>query len=857
MPGPVASPIFPEESLTLTSGAELDGGDALVPNLPEMALVRNSSLEVYVVPTEDTLFVQGFKPVEYELRPPCLLRGLLVLRVLRPTKIKSITLNFKGTMKTDWPEGIPPKRNLYEEHTDLVQHSWPFFQLETNPENHGAHIYVPGVKKGSDEALTMNFDAGSSQLGNGHYSHSPKPPLETASSFAANLIKRATSPLGIPQSPSLTPVTSSSDLYSVMSAPGDSSKPGYFATGDYVYNFEHLIPALSPESIKATFGNVHYYLEAVVSRQGTFKPVLKGKLPINLVRVPMENSVEENEPIVIERDWDDHLRYEIIVASKSVVLDSYLPLSLKFIPLHGKVALHRIRVFIIEECNYYCNNKKVHRSEPSRKFLLLEHKASKAHSLLSKDGKVDDSPNSTQEVLPRDLEFQMFVPHTINKKFNFQIHPDTAVDTIQCTHWIKICLRLSRPNPENGGKRKHFEISIDSPIHLYSPLAAHNNTLLPIYEREMEFLPQYAEDCPLSPDVTAIDATNSSNSLNQQVSSLNLTLIPRVALDIEFQHIVSPATIGYAEIDQDVHLDSNLYKPEDEAVLSKIVAPQAMAYSPLASPARSPSTRTLAPTLSPPLFKSLGITENTLPPAYDYRSTSHNQVNLPLISQAGSGNEFGVCAQSIKDKLNEQLLKSHKGSHNSCDSCSTKSKESKNGSVSLNSNSLQHSDSAQSDKSSGITSPENSQEINSQAPLALVPDVSPKTEQRPANDERIDPLETEVDIADMEPRSRRSSIALSLYLKAGLAILHIDQTLPLLAQSTTSVFESDSIDFRTQSITDLDNDVRLEAYQFNESLSHLRNPRIEKHYQEYATSEVTNIEPRDREKSFGVVMKHT
>lgn len=853
MSGPVTSPIFPEESLTLTSGAEFDGGDALLPNLPETALVRNSSLEVYVVPTEDTLFVQGFKPIEYELRPPCLLRGLLVLRVLRPTKIKSITLNFKGFMKTDWPEGIPPKRNVYEEHTDLVQHSWPFFQLETNPENHGAHIYVPGAKKGSDEALIMNFDAGTSQLSS--TLSSPKP-LESASSFAANLIKRATSPLGLPQSPSLTPVTSSSDMHSIVSASGDTSKPGYFAPGDYVYNFEHLIPALSPESIKATFGSVNYFLEAVISRQGTFKPVLKGKLPINLVRVPMDNSVEENEPIVIERDWDDHLRYEIIVASKSVVLDSYLPLSLKFIPLHGKVALHRIRVFIIEECNYYCNNKKVHRSEPSRKFLLLEHKASKAHSLLSKDGKLDDSPNSNHEVLPRNLEFQMFVPHTINKKFNFQIHPDTAADTIQCTHWIKICLRLSRPNPENGGKRKHFEISIDSPIHLYSPLAAHNNTLLPIYEREPEFLPQYAEDCPLSPGVTAIDATNSSASLNAQVSSLNLTLIPRVALEIEFQHIVSPATIGYAEIDQDVHLDSNLYKPEDESTLSKIVAPQAMAYSPLASPTRSPSTRTLAPTLSPPLFKSLGITENTLPPAYDYRSNIVNQSNLTLISQAESSNEYGVCAQSIKDKLNEQLLKLHKGSHNSSDSCSSKSKESKNGSVSLNNSLMQQSDSIPSSQSnpSIVASPE-SQKFNDPPASVTMPNISPDFKPRPTNDVAIDPLQSEMDIADMEPRSRRSSIALSLYLKAGLAHLHIDQTLPLLAQSTTSVFEPDAIDFRTQSITDIDNDVRLEAYQFNESLSHLRNPRIEKHYQEYATAEVTNIEAREREKSFGVVMK--
>lgn len=846
----MASPIFPEESLTYAGWLENEGGDALVPSLPENPLVKNSSLEVYVVPTEDTLFVQGFKPVEYELRPPCLLRGLLVLRVLRTTKIKSITLNFKGTMKTDWPEGIPPKRNVYEETKDLVQHSWPFFQIEANPEGHGANIFVQ--KKGSDDAIHLALDTVKSNLSS---IHSPSA-LESASSFAASLIRRTTSPVGNLQSPSLTPVTSHSDLNSVMSGSGDGGKLGSFLPGDYVYNFEHLIPALYPESIRATFGTVNYYLEASVSRQGKFKPVLKGKLPVTIVRVPLENSVEENEPIVIERDWEDHLRYEIIVASKSVVLDSYLPLSFKFIPLHGKVALHRIRVFITEECNYYCQNKKVHRSEPSRKFLLLEHKASKSESLLNKDGKVDDSPESTAEVLPRDLEFQMFVPKTINKKFQFQIHPDTAVESIQCTHWIKICLRLSRPNPENGGKRKHFEISIDSPIHMYSSLAAHNNTLLPIYEREPEFLPQYAEDTPLSPGVTAIDATDSDLHLNSHFSSCNLLLMPLEPSAIEFQHIVSPSNIGYAEIDGDIHLDSNLYKPEGESVLSKIATPQAMAYSPLASPTRSPSSRTLAPTMSPPLFNSLAMTDNTLPPPYG------DHINMSPLSDTGS--EYASHAQSIRNKLNEQLSKSHKNSHASSDSWSFRSKDSKNDSISLKDAPSQQSDSI---SLRDTPLPENVSPQNNE--VSIPTDTPFKTSHNSelgqkdikascANHEPeapIDPISyREVDIADMEPRSRRSSACLSLYLKADLNDLHIDQTLPLLTVSTTTIYDQDPSTIRTQSITDLVTDFKLEDFHFNESLSHLRNPRIQKHYQEVAATEDYSYAPRERGRSFGVVM---
>lgn len=861
------SPIFPEESLTLTSGNENEIGDTLVPQLPPTALARNSSLEIYVVPTEDTLFVQGFKPVEYELRPPCLLRGLLVLRVLRPTKIKSVVLNFKGVMQTDWPEGIPPKRNVYEESRDIALHSWPFYQADVNYGNHGASIFVPCAGRSSDEALHLSMDHAPSQLSS---TQSPNA-LESASHFAASLIKRATSPLGLSSSPTITPVASFTDLHSVMSSPSvEQPKPGWFMPGDYVYNFEHLIPALSPETIKATFGSVNYCLEAVVSRQGTFKPVLKGKLPIKLVRVPTDNSVEENEPIVIERDWDDHLRYEIVVASKSVVLDSYLPLSLKFIPLHGKVALHRIRVFIIEECNYYCQNKKVHRTEPSRKFLLLEHKASKSHSLLNKDGTIDDSPTSTTEVLPRELEFQMFVPNTINKKFHFQINPDTAVESIQCTHWIKICLRLSRPNPENDGKRKHFEISIDSPIHLYSPLAAHNNTLLPIYEREPEFLPQYAEDAPLSPDVTAIDANHPGSSLNMQLSSCSLLtmVIPKDPSLIEFQHIASPTNIGYAEMDCDVHLSSNLYQPEDESILSKIVAPQAMAYSPLASPCRSPSTRTLAPSTAPPLFSSLGITENTLPPAYDHQNSGLSQSPLALNMNSDPTNSQAINAQSIRDRLNEQLSKSHKKSSNSCqssfisDSASSKSKDSKNNNSSLNDSFPKDSDSVigESNESEHMNSSETSRdECKSKNTTEL--NVSLQNDLG-MGDETIDEAhvdrESIVDIADLEPRSRRSSVSLSLYLKAGLNDLHIDQTLPLLAQSTTSVYDTD-IPMGTyveDSVTDLVG-VRFDDFHFNDSLGQLRNPRLEKHYQDLATTETLECDRRNRERSFGVVMKES
>ncbi|OBA20472.1 hypothetical protein METBIDRAFT_42960, partial [Metschnikowia bicuspidata var. bicuspidata NRRL YB-4993] len=506
------SPLFPDAALALSPGGA-DDCPALLPQLPRLPLILTSTLQVYVVPAEKHLFVQGFKPAEYETRPPTLLRGSLVLRVSKPNKIRAVSLTFKGTQKTDWPEGIPPRRHVYAETRDLANHLWPFYH---------------------SDAHTADFGA------------------------------------------ALSPVSSFVDLATARSAPQNASeaRPGYFPPGDYVYNFEHPLPALSPETVQTSFGSVSYHLEASVTRHTTFKSHLSGRLPITVVRVPSDHSVEENEPIVIERDWEDQMRYEIVVASKSVVLDSYLPMSLKFVPLFGKVALHRIRVYITEDCSYSCSNNSVQRTEPSRKYLLLEHKAGKNQSLLLGPGTLPAAFGPHDEVLPRELEFQMFVPSAVNRRLGDTLHPDTAVDGILCHHWIKISLRISKHDPLRPEKRKHYEILIDSPIHLYSPLAAHNNTLLPVYHRE--------------PDALPTSADHASPMLR----------------------------------DADMHLDSNLYRPANAEVLSTIGSPQATALSPAVSPVPSPGRGLPEPSMDPPHFSIMGVADDTLPPAYEERSPS-------------------------------------------------------------------------------------------------------------------------------------------------------------------------------------------------------------------------------------------
>ena len=56
--------------------------------------------------TEPVLFLQGFEPSDAAQRNTAMLRGTLHLKVVKAAKIKAVSLRFKGTASTKWPEGV-------------------------------------------------------------------------------------------------------------------------------------------------------------------------------------------------------------------------------------------------------------------------------------------------------------------------------------------------------------------------------------------------------------------------------------------------------------------------------------------------------------------------------------------------------------------------------------------------------------------------------------------------------------------------------------------------------------------------------------------------------------------------------
>jgi hypothetical protein len=250
------------------------------------------------------------------------------------------------------------------------------------------------------------------------------------------------------------------------------AQKGYrtFNPGNYIYNFELPIDSHMPETIDVELGSVKYELEAIVERAGAFKANLMGTKEITVIRTPAEGSLEQVEPIAISRNWEDQMHYDIVISGKSFPLGAQVPIAFKLTPL-AKVQCHRIKVFVTESVEYYCNNKRVHRMEPTRKVQLFEKRADSPptstfpgstmrivsgggvpYDLRAAAARGEDIPPSDptnllgnlegeRNIGPTELEFNVQLPSCSSMKEkdkNLRLHFDSTYSNIQVHHWIKV-----------------------------------------------------------------------------------------------------------------------------------------------------------------------------------------------------------------------------------------------------------------------------------------------------------------------------------------------------------------------------------------------------------------------------------
>ncbi|KAK1056396.1 hypothetical protein LTR74_014941 [Friedmanniomyces endolithicus] len=463
----------------------------------EKPLASGNGVSMTIHLAEPVLFVQGFENTENSPGNTAMLRGSLHLRVQKSAKIKAVTLRFKGRATTKWPEGIPPRKIEFEEQDTIMSHTWPFFNAQFENAERGTNADHVQLLKGSDGASSTvtRLDP----LGRA----SPNSSLVNLSAKEARKLS-----LQVNQSRSFGKGDTIPGAQSVVAK-------GYrtFLPGDYVYNFELPLDSRLPETIDVELGSVKYELEAEVTRSGAFRANLAGTKEVTLIRAPAEGSLEQVEPIAISRNWEDQLHYDIVISGKSFPLGTKVPIAFKLTPL-AKVQCHRIKVLVTENIEYFCSGKRVHRMEPTRKVQLFEKRADGDHvsTFEGSDMRVTagggipydsraraargervqplDPTNllgnleGETNIGPTEMEFNVQLPSCKDMRErdrSQRLHFDTTYQNIQVHHWIKIVMRLSKPDINDSTKRRHFEISIDSPFHILSCQATQANTSLPAY----------------------------------------------------------------------------------------------------------------------------------------------------------------------------------------------------------------------------------------------------------------------------------------------------------------------------------------------------------------------------------------
>ncbi|TKA72518.1 hypothetical protein B0A49_02468 [Cryomyces minteri] len=473
----------------------------------EKPLASGNGISVGIALAEPMLFLQGFEQQDRASGSTAMLRGSLRLKIAKSAKIKAVTLKFKGKAMTKWPEGIPPRKVEFEEIDTIMSHTWPFFNAQFPTAEGGS--CADHVELANGPSPTSSTHGVPNGLGFAS-------PNSSATNLDAREHKRLS--LQVNQSRSFGKGETSSAGPSI-------AQKGYrtFQPGDYVYNFELPLDSRLPETIDVELGSVRYELEAVVERAGAFRANLVGNKEVQLIRAPAEGSLEQVEPIAISRNWEDQLHYDIVISGKSFPIGA----------------------------QYFCNNQRVHRMEPTRKVQLFEKRAdgpsisafpgssmrvtagggipydSRSRAAAGEEVTPQDTTNllgnldGQYDVGPTEMEFNVQLPSCQSMKERDKaqrLHFDTTYQNIQVHHWIKIVMRLSKPDQNDPAKRRHFEISIDSPFHILSCRATQANTALPAYSS-----PESRRNSPTS-FVPTLNALNNAREGRNSLSGPSPTL---------------------------------------------------------------------------------------------------------------------------------------------------------------------------------------------------------------------------------------------------------------------------------------------------------------------------------------------
>lgn len=230
-------------------------------------------------------------------------------------------------------------------------------------------------------------------------------------------------------------------------------------------------------------------------RVGALTPNLVEEMEINMVAGPQEDDMEETDNVIVERQWEDQMRYQIALSGKAFPIGGVIPMSIRLMPL-SKCKIYRLTVALEEKTDYYAVGRKVARHETPRRFILFSAKngdggkkerAEPLLPILSESvSAIKDSPlaklarnaalNNPREFAdysnpeddvyaslldplgPWHLEKDLSVPDC-NTRIKFTTKHDQTNITVG--HWLKVTIRVERGDDvavDSKGRRKQFDI---------------------------------------------------------------------------------------------------------------------------------------------------------------------------------------------------------------------------------------------------------------------------------------------------------------------------------------------------------------------------------------------------------------
>lgn len=439
-----------------------------------------------------------------------------MLKLNKPTKLKLIGLSFYVMCKTTWMH--TPRTSLFNENSMqqaaeindvfyVTSHDWEFlpaanrdalgdmpadqsFQATTT-DIYGADVVMfknePGVVRTRNPEKTEHA-----------YSKAYRPATRQTGSDADSA---ASSAAGAGNVPLCVPFSS---MKRRLKHPSGNKKDAVlYPAGEYVFNFSVAIDPECPETVKAPSGEIVYMIVPKIVRAGAFNLNITAQQELQVIRSPPNScDMTLNNPILISRNWDERLQYEIMVAQKYMPINTCIPMSFRLLPLQH-CQIHQIKVYVVEMVNYmYSVDDTIKSSDASLRLLLYQKTARPTlkeqmqgqskfvGNLLetNEDGELTYEPtiiNMNIDLRQRERASKTEIPQSSVRQWDGTyryLQPDTSsTKYIRIKHRLLITMRVTKIDEETESAR-HFEVKIDTPIILLSNHCIQDNIELPQYD---------------------------------------------------------------------------------------------------------------------------------------------------------------------------------------------------------------------------------------------------------------------------------------------------------------------------------------------------------------------------------------